>query len=147
MFNDVTTGYDMSDATWEIIIILLVAFILGFILRHLLGCKSKPEQEDVAPQASVTTVVPLALTEPESLQRVEGIGSKIEGLLHAGGILTIRQLAAAEFDVLQKILDTAGSRYTMHNPKSWSPQAELIADENWDELKKYQDFLVAGREP
>lgn len=145
MFNNITTGHDMSDATWEIIIMLLVAFILGFILRHLFACKSKSDDND-APQYAATTVVPPASTSPESLQRVEGIGPKIEGLLYAGGVLTMRQLAAADLGVLQKILDDAGPRYTMHNPKSWSPQAELIVDENWDELEKYQDFLVAGRE-
>ncbi len=144
MFNNVTTGYDMSDATWEIIIMLLVAFILGFILRHLFGCKSKSDDSYV-PQA-VATVVPPASAAPESLQRVEGIGPKIEDLLHTGGVLTMRHLASADLGVLQKILDAAGPRYTMHNPKSWSPQAELIVDENWDELEKYQDFLVAGRE-
>jgi len=145
MFNNVTTGYDMSDATWEVITMLLVAFILGFILRHLFGCKSLSDDND-AQQYAATTVVPPASTSPESLQRVEGIGPKIEGLLHAGGVLTMRQLAVADLGVLQKILDGAGPRYTMHNPKSWSPQAELIVDENWDELEKYQDFLVAGRE-
>jgi hypothetical protein len=145
MFNNVTAGYDMSDATWEIIIMLLVAFILGFILRHLFGCKPKSD-DNYAVQEAVAIVVPPVSASPESLQRVEGIGPKIEGLLHAGGVLTMRQLATAELSVLQKILDAAGPRYTMHNPKSWSPQAELIIDENWDELERYQDFLVAGRE-
>jgi predicted flap endonuclease-1-like 5' DNA nuclease len=185
MFNNVTTGYDMSDATWEIVIMLLIAFLLGFLLRHLFCCsktKVHNEQEpdnqqgsqfdSVADVKARSTRVSLALsaagipepvagpaivsatsvvekiipTEPESLQRVEGIGPKIEGLLWAGGIITMRQLATADLDTLQKILDAAGPRYRMHNPRSWSPQAELIADENWDELKKYQDFLVAGRE-
>ncbi len=148
MFNDVTTRYDLSDATWEILLMLLGAFILGFILRHLFGCKSKVDTDYTA-QSAVATVVPPAAavpSEPESLQRVEGIGPKIEGLLWAGGVLTMRQLAIADLGILQKILDNAGPRYTMHNPKSWSPQAELIVDENWDELEKYQDFLVAGRE-
>lgn len=37
MFNDITTRYDMSDASLEIIIMLLVAFILGGIMGYLLG--------------------------------------------------------------------------------------------------------------
>ncbi|WKN43895.1 hypothetical protein [Tunicatimonas pelagia] len=35
--NSVLESYDGSDATWEIIIMLLVAFILGYILRQVLG--------------------------------------------------------------------------------------------------------------
>ena len=176
MFNNVTTGYDMSDATWEIIIMLLIAFILGFILRHLFCCCKPNENDDtskineqadtIVNEVSGPTRVELAwralddkpavaptavaieseTAEPESLQKVEGIGPKIEGLLHAGGILTMRQLAQADLNVIQKILDDAGPRYRMHKPKSWPAQAELIADEKWDELEKYQDFLVAGRE-
>lgn len=214
MFNSVTAGYDGSDATWEIIIMLLVAFLLGFILRHLFCCKGKATTitEEIEPKASVApqkqvrennvtrvtqalamagipepvkgtpqpqvknnkvTRVTTALakagiaepvkgapkpeaaiapvedipTEPESLRKVEGIGPKIEGLLHAGGVLTMRQLATVDLNIVQDILTAAGPRYTMHNPKTWSAQAELIADEKWDELKKYQDFLVGGREP
>lgn len=37
MFNDITSRYDMSDASFEIIIMLLVAFILGGVLGYLLG--------------------------------------------------------------------------------------------------------------
>ncbi|MGD1893897.1 MAG: hypothetical protein ACFB15_25295 [Cyclobacteriaceae bacterium] len=35
--NSVLESYDGSDATWEIIIMLLVAFVLGYILRYLIG--------------------------------------------------------------------------------------------------------------
>ncbi len=147
MFNNVTTGYDMSDATWEIIIMLLVAFILGFILRHLF-CKSDTSTDNNATaQSFASTAVPAAPVEPESLQQVEGVGPKIEGLLHAGGVLTMKQFATVDTDLVQKILNNAGPRYTMHTPKTWAKQAALIVDEKWDELKTYQDYLVGGREP
>lgn len=212
MFNNVTSSYDSTDASWEIIIMLLIAFILGFILRHLFGCKSEPKQDAkpqvqkktrtiktepkpkrltrvelavremkreskkptvVTPKVKSLTGVELAVREmerdnkrravtapvsalkietkqpskPESLQQVEGIGPKIEGLLHAGGFLTMRELATADLNLVQDILTAAGPRYTMHSPKTWAAQAELIADEKWDALKEYQDFLVGGREP
>ena len=191
MFNNITASYDSSDASWEIIIMLLIAFILGFILRHLLGCKSeaekKPEQKaksqvkkkeaiiktETQPKIKNLTRVELAIREmkrenkilaampslpvpkeirkqiskPESLQQVEGIGPKIEGLLHVGGILTMRELATADLYLVQDILTAAGPHYTVHSPKTWATQAELIADRKWDALKKYQDFLVGGREP
>ena len=37
MFEDVTSRYDLSDATIEIIIMLLVAFLLGLLLGYLLS--------------------------------------------------------------------------------------------------------------
>ena len=83
----------------------------------------------------------------DDLKMVEGIGPKIEGLLHAAGIMTWEDLAnAAEADV-QKILDDAGPRYRMHQPKTWAKQARMAADAQWEELEKYQDWLDGGREP
>ncbi|MGB3587054.1 MAG: hypothetical protein WBA23_10970 [Tunicatimonas sp.] len=35
--NSVLESYDGSDATWEIIIMLLIAFVLGYILRQILS--------------------------------------------------------------------------------------------------------------
>lgn len=82
----------------------------------------------------------------DDLKIVEGIGPKIEELLHAGGIKTWRQLADAALETIQKILDDAGPRYQIHNPATWSKQAELAHQEDWEGLKKYQDELTAGRE-
>ncbi len=142
MFNDVTTKYDLSDATWEIIIMLLVAFILGFLLRHFLSCCKK---------ASCPTTAPVAETsgrsyDPDDLKIVEGIGPKIEGLLKNGGIPNLKQLAVADESNLKNILNEAGPRYQMHNPKTWSIQAELIVNGKWDDLKEYQDLLVGGKD-
>ncbi len=82
----------------------------------------------------------------DNLQIVEGIGPKIEQLLKNAGIKTWADLAGADLSRLQKILDDAGPRYRMHNPKSWSDQARLANEGKWDELIKYQKFLDAGRE-
>ncbi|MBR9920564.1 MAG: hypothetical protein GYB31_06965 [Bacteroidetes bacterium] len=82
----------------------------------------------------------------DNLQIIEGIGPKIEQLLKDAGIGTWAALAGAGFDKVKGILDDAGPRYRMHDPKSWSEQAQLAADGKWDELIKYQKFLDGGKE-
>ncbi len=83
----------------------------------------------------------------DDLKMVEGIGPKIEGLLHAAGIKTWKDLAEAKLEDVQKILDEAGPRYRMHDPATWSKQAALAAEGKWEELEAYQDHLKGGREP
>jgi predicted flap endonuclease-1-like 5' DNA nuclease/predicted nucleic acid-binding Zn-ribbon protein len=101
-----------------------------------------------APAAGTLIVLPSgAKVKQDDLKMVEGIGPKIEGLLHAAGIKTWRQLADAPVDEVQKVLDEAGPRYRMHQPTTWAKQALLAADGKWEELEAYQDRLVGGREP
>ena len=83
----------------------------------------------------------------DDLKMVEGVGPKIEGLLHDAGITTWEKLANAPTEQVQGILDEAGPRYRMHEPTTWAKQARLAADSNWDELVAYQDHLDGGREP
>jgi len=81
----------------------------------------------------------------DDLKMVEGIGPKIEGLLHDIGITTWRMLADAPLEKVQEMLDAAGPRYRIHNPATWSQQAELAADAKWEELEKLQDELDGGK--
>lgn len=81
----------------------------------------------------------------DDLKAIEGIGPKIEKLLHDGGIKTWRSLADASVDSIQQILNDAGSRYALADPGTWPKQSELAADGKWDELQEYQDFLNAGK--
>ncbi len=82
----------------------------------------------------------------DNLQLIEGIGKKIEGLLNEGGILTFRDLKAADQSILKQILTTAGNPYKMHDPTTWGQQAALAAAGKMDELKKWQDELDGGKE-
>ncbi len=82
----------------------------------------------------------------ENLQIVEGIGPKIEELLKAAGIKTWADLAGASQDKIKAVLEEAGPRYRIHDPKSWSEQAKLANESKWPELIQYQKFLDAGRE-
>lgn len=96
--------------------------------------------------AGATAKAAAADTKPDDLKKLEGIGPKIEQLLHAAGIKTFEQLATQERDALKAILEAGGNRFKMHEPKSWPYQAELAAKGDWDRLKEYQDFLIGGRE-
>lgn len=81
---------------------------------------------------------------PNDLKVVEGVGPKIEGLLKADGINNWAELAAADVARIQTILDNAGSRYKLAQPRTWPQQAGLAAAGDWAALKALQDDLKGG---
>ena len=106
-----------------------------------------------APAAEKPAAKPGKITLPsgkkinqDDLKIVEGVGPKIEELLHAAGIMTWSDLASAATEKVQAILDEAGPRYRIHDPATWAKQAELAANGQWEELQDYQDRLQGGRE-
>lgn len=82
----------------------------------------------------------------DNLQIIEGIGPKIEGLLKEGNIGSWSALALSSVDTIQGILDAAGSRYRLADPKTWPDQAKLADADKWDELINYQRFLDTGQD-
>ncbi len=166
-----TTACDGSDLFWPWFLWLLGAFIIGLILGWLLkqlfggsgdttdytakikGLESeldacRKEKSKLAAGAAATVASFAAAKVDDSvkddLTKVEGIGPKIKGLLNNDGIWSFKQLSEAVVSRLQKILDDAGSRYRVHNPKTWADQAKMAAEGKWDELKKWQDELKGG---
>jgi small subunit ribosomal protein S1 len=81
----------------------------------------------------------------DDLKKVEGIGPKIEELLHEAGIGTFADLAKADVEKIKEILAGAGSRYQMHDPTSWPMQAEMAANGEWDKLKEWQENAKGGK--
>jgi predicted flap endonuclease-1-like 5' DNA nuclease len=81
----------------------------------------------------------------DDLKAVEGIGPKIEQLLHADGINTWQVLANTNITYLQNILDKAGSRYMLADPATWPQQAALAHASDWNTLQKLQGELKAGK--
>jgi large subunit ribosomal protein L27 len=110
-----------------------------------------PKVEAVAPvvEAPIVEQAPAAPAKAtgkaDDLKKVEGIGPKIEQLLHDKGILTFNDLAAASVDDVRAILAEAGPRYTIHDPGTWGKQAEMAAAGKWDELKAWQKELDGGK--
>jgi predicted flap endonuclease-1-like 5' DNA nuclease len=77
----------------------------------------------------------------DNLQIFEGIGAKIEQVLKAAGITTWAQLAASNTDELVRVLENAGPTFRIHNPSTWSQQAQLAQAGNWEELIRYQKTI------
>ncbi|MDQ6472926.1 hypothetical protein RB619_19985 [Flavobacterium sp. LHD-80] len=80
------------------------------------------------------------------LKAVEGIGPKIEELLHNAGINTWKKLSETSATKLQAILDAGGESFSLHNPGTWTRQAELAYSGKWKELKEWQDILDGGKD-
>ena len=93
------------------------------------------------PHTEVKSLGIADIFEPENLQIIEGVGPKIESLLQKAGYKNWSDIGNAKIVDLQKVLDDAGARYRVHNPKTWPEQARLAADDNWDALIQFQKFL------
>ena len=137
----VNKAYDLSDATWEIIIMLLGAFILGYLLKYILcnnsnsGTKASAK-EDAGKFAKYAN---------DDLKVVEGIGPKIEELLKENGIKSWKELSESSPSELKDVLRKGGDRFQMHEPSTWADQAALASSGKWKELDEYQDLLIGGR--
>lgn len=105
--------------------------------------EKKEEAAIVAPTPTPAADAPTG--EVDVYKKIEGIGPKIEEILHAAGLASFSDLAGAPIEKLKGILAEAGSRYSMHSPDTWPQQAQLAADGKWDELKVLQDELDGGK--
>jgi predicted flap endonuclease-1-like 5' DNA nuclease len=110
----------------------------------------------LTPPVVTDTVAPVPEPEPvvfaagdprDDLTVVEGIGPKIQELLYQYGIMTYTQLAGTEVARLREILGSAGPQLAMHDPGTWPSQANLAANDEWDNLKAIQKFLKGGKKP
>jgi ribosomal protein L30 len=107
------------------------------------SAKPAAAKPQVLPSASVPKKF-LTKTGTDDLTAVEGIGPKICELLHADGITSFAQLAAAKVSKIEEILKAAGSRYGMANPSTWPEQAALLAAGDFAGFEKLAEELDGG---
>ncbi len=81
----------------------------------------------------------------DELQRIEGIGPKIEAALKAAGVTTFVRLQAATSDQLRDALASAGLTFAP-SLSTWSKQASYLVMGDEDGFQSYTDVLVAGRD-
>lgn len=112
------------------------------------GSVSAPPESDPpidAAELGVARTVLGKAIELDDLTVVDGIGPKIAELCGGIGITTWRQLADSDLATLQSMLDDAGSRYRVHDPRSWPDQAACLADRRWDDFVALNARLADGR--
>ncbi len=90
-------------------------------------------------------VAPVAASQPDNLKKIEGIGPKLEELLNDHKIYTFSQLAETSSGELQKMLDTLGEQYRIHDPATWPEQAKLLAEGKYEEFDKLTLELKGGK--
>jgi predicted flap endonuclease-1-like 5' DNA nuclease len=81
----------------------------------------------------------------DDLTKVEGIGKKIEALLYKNKIYSFKQLSKTTINSLKTILESGGSKFSMHNPGTWPKQAKLAAEAKWEDLELLQKHLKGGK--
>jgi predicted flap endonuclease-1-like 5' DNA nuclease len=117
--------------------------------------------ETVPPNNNITAEVPLEIATPsnpiamavaedslrrDDLQLIEGINPHIEGLMNDASVFTFKQLADAPESQIEAILEAGGPAFAMHTASSWQTQARMAYNEQWSELRAYQESLKAGQQ-
>lgn len=104
------------------------------------------QEAEKAPNEVVAIPRETATDEADDLKVIEGIGPKLEILLHRAQILTYRKLAEQEEAVLIQLLEEGGLRPGIYRVSHWIRQATIVADTNLDTLKKYQSKQKENKE-
>lgn len=109
------------------------------------AAKVKAKTATKSKKAVAKKITTKKTAKPDDLKKIEGIGPKIAGLLNAADIFTFLDLSKAPIKKLRKVLENAGSRFRMHDPKTWAAQAKLAAKGSWTALKEWQGELKGGK--
>ncbi len=131
-----------TDLAW-----LLYVALAFFFLMVLIGWLVSRREQTMSPALSEATASTAAHADHPSpaddLKIIEGIGPKVEKILHEAGIRTFQDLANASPDQVDAILRAAGLQ--MMSSAGWIEQAQLAARGDMEGLRKLQDELKGGR--
>ena len=105
--------------------------------KEVKAAKAKTETKVKAPAAKPAKA--------DDLKKIEGAGPKAAEALVAAGLDTFAKVAKSTPEALSTILTEASSRLSHLVTTTWPEQAQLAADEKWDELKVLQDKLDGGK--
>jgi predicted flap endonuclease-1-like 5' DNA nuclease len=111
------------------------------------GLQDVPDWQDVPDPAGIADTREVPFTPPapppDDLTIIEGIGPRINEILHRRGVITFLQLSEMDMIELDRVL--ASENVGIADPASWAEQARLAANGDWEGLQRYQDQLKGGR--
>lgn len=120
---------------WSILGLFVLAIIAGW-----LSSLRMPKQVAASHEADSSSTNEKV---HDDLSKIEGIGPKVVKVLARAGITTFEELATANVDDVQNVLNKAGLQ--MLNPEGWIDQAKLAVQGDWDGFEKLQKKLKGGR--
>lgn len=104
------------------------------------AAKPLPEpEEEPAPIQKAREKLPEPGTGEDNFRKIEGIGPKVNTLLHEAGIRTFQDLSERSGEDLRDLLREA--KLYMINPSDWPEQAKLAAKGDWEGLEALQEQL------
>lgn len=89
--------------------------------------KAAPKKEAAPVVEDVKEEAPKAEAKGDDLTKLTGVGPKLAEVLAEGGFTTYAEVAAASVEAIQKVLETAGSRYASKDPQPWIEEAKGLA--------------------
>ena len=102
-------------------------------------------EKTVNPKTVKTKTAAKPVVVKDDLTKEDGIGKKIEALLYKNKIHSYKQLSKSTITNLKIILESGGSKFSMHNPGTWPKQAKLAAEAKWEDLELLQKHLKGGK--
>ena len=82
----------------------------------------------------------------DDFTHIMGIGPKVSSVLRSSGVTTFAKLAATEIDKIMEILeDENPSLLRLTDPSTWSEQANLASEGDWEALAVLQENLKESR--
>lgn len=132
------------DASLSWLLWIVFGFFLLMVLVGWWVSRNRGSQPMVQHEAQVVHEMhPVHEKPADDLVTLEGIGPKVAKVLNEAGIVTFTDLATADLERVQGVLNAAGLQYM--NPAGWIEQAKLAAAGDLDGLAKLQDELKGGR--
>jgi len=82
----------------------------------------------------------------DDFTKIDGIGPKVSVILRFSGIKTFSKLASADAAELREILEAENpSLLRLTDPSTWSEQARMAAEGEWEDLQALQESLKESR--
>jgi predicted flap endonuclease-1-like 5' DNA nuclease len=94
----------------------------------------------------ITSLKTKALAMQDDFTYLNGIGPKVSTILRSAGVKTFKKLATIKEDKIREILETENPNLLrLTDPATWSDQARMVAEGEWEALKALQDDLKENR--